>query len=287
MTDLTGRVALVTGGGTGIGRMIAHGLAANGAKVYITGRRESVLHDVAEEGAREALNLLPLKMDVTDKAAVEDVVKLLREREGKLHILINNAGIAGPYASFIGDLSAPERKDTETFGRALFDMQSFEDWNDVFQLNVAAIFFCTTAFMGLLDEGAKDLGVGETSSVINISSAIASAHLSIGRFAYACSKAAVNHLTTVMATDFAIQKVPIRVNAIAPGYFPSQMSAVTDLARSTATETPTTGAVSATPVKRPGREEEIVMAVLSLVAAAGYTNGQVIAVDGGYHLVNP
>ncbi|TFK46867.1 short-chain dehydrogenase [Heliocybe sulcata] len=286
LTVLKGQVALVTGAGTGIGRMIARGLAANGARVYITGRRLNVLREAAEEGAREGLDLIPIQMDVSNKEGVEKAVKVLREKEGKLHILVNNAGGAGPHAGFTGDPSAPERKDTETFGRALFDFQTFEDWNNVFQLNVSALFFCTVAFMGLLQEGAKDLGEGETSSVINISSAIAIGHVSLGRFAYASSKAAVNHLTRMMATDFALQKVPIRVNAIAPGIFNSQLVESSGIPEFMAASKIVPGTISPAPTKRPGRSVRLTT-TLSLVATAGYINGQIVVVDGGYHLVNP
>ncbi|KDQ60424.1 hypothetical protein JAAARDRAFT_191803 [Jaapia argillacea MUCL 33604] len=285
IADLTGRVALVTGGGTGIGLKIARGLAANGAKVYISGRRTDVLDKVSVEQAQQGLTLIPLPMDVTNKTTIKDAVKTIKNEDGKLHILVNNAGGKGPISSFIVDQSAPERVDNETFGSALLDDQSFEGWKDVFALNVAAPFFVTSAFLGLLEAGARDLGTGETSSVINISSAMAYIKLSWNRLAYAATKAALSHLTQSMSTEFARQGIPIRVNAIAPGYFQSEMTGPAEelLVKS---ETAPIGILSPFPVKRAGREEELTLTVLAL-AAGGFIMGQVIVLDGGLSAVNP
>ncbi|EPQ53406.1 NAD P-binding protein [Gloeophyllum trabeum ATCC 11539] len=286
LTDLTGRVALVTGGGTGIGNLIARGLAANGAKVYITGRRKDVLEKAAAQAQSQGLQVIPLPLDVTDKDSIRAGVTTLKEKEGKLHILVNNAGAAGPVSMFAANPSAPERKDTETFGRALFEHQTFEQWKDLYQLNVASAFFVTSAFLGLLENGAHDVGEGETSSVVNISSGLASTHLNIGMYCYGVTKAALNHLTGSLATEYTLLKIPVRVNAIAAGYFISEATPP-ELEHLVRSGLAMPGTVSPAPTKRPGKEEEMTMAVLSLVASANYINGQVVTVDGGFSLVNP
>lgn len=127
-------------------------------------------------------------MDVTDKTSILDGVKLLEEKEGKLHILVNkcvphslfvrhnseclrlpSAGQSGPCSMFFNDLSAPQHKDAGTLGRALFENESFEEWNQLYSVNTFSIFFATTAFLGLLAKGSEG-GDGYTASVVNITS---------------------------------------------------------------------------------------------------------------------
>ncbi|TFK51117.1 short-chain dehydrogenase [Heliocybe sulcata] len=282
LADLTGRVALVTGGGTGIGNAIARGLAANGAKVYITGRRKEVLEKAAADVASTGLKLVPFAMDVTDKDTIRSAVQTVKAQEGKLHILINNAGVEGPVDQ---NPSATESNDIETSAQHLFESQSYSEWNSTYQTNVAAIFFVTYAFLPLLDAGARDLGEGETTSIVNISSGMGVWHRPLGRHCYLTTKAAVNHLSVSMATDFALQKVPVRVNVVCPGYFVSEMApaALEELIKA---DVPMPGLVSPFPTKRAGREEEMTLTILGLVAS-GFTNGQVIVLDGGATLVNP
>ncbi|TFK47614.1 NAD(P)-binding protein [Heliocybe sulcata] len=280
-----GRVALVTGGGTGIGNIIARGLAANGAKVYITGRRKEVLEKAATDVASTGLRLVPLLMDVTDKDTIRSAVEVVKGEEGKLHVLVNNAGMQGPRDPHAANPSAPERKNIETYSRHIFESQSYDEWNATYQTNVSAIFFVTYAFLALLEAGARDLGQGETTSIVNISSGAGTWHLPRGRHCYLATKAAVNHLSVSMATDFALEKVPVRVNVISPGYFKSEMSppVMEELIK---TDIVFPGTVSSFPTKRSGREEEMIVTVLGLVTS-GYTNGQIVNLDGGASLVNP
>ncbi|EPS94544.1 NAD-binding protein [Fomitopsis schrenkii] len=195
--SVRGRVALVTGGGTGIGWMIAEGLAVNGARVYITGRRNNVLEQLAAKFAQENKgegSITSLVMDVTDKASILAANEVVKSNEGRLHILINNAGIAGPFATFLNDMNAPEHKDAETLGRALFDNASFDDWASLFTANTFSVYFVTTAFLGLLAKGSEDIP-GYTSSVINLGSISGVTKLAQTKFAYNASKSAVTHLT--------------------------------------------------------------------------------------------
>ncbi|KAH9924724.1 NAD(P)-binding protein [Fomitopsis serialis] len=287
MFRLSGRVALVTGGGTGIGWMIAEGLAVNGAKVYITGRRKDVLENAAKKFADQNKgkgSVVPLVMDVTDKASIAAGQKVVQANEGKLHILVNNAGISGPLTPWFNDTSAPQHKDPETLGQAFFDSASYDDWSYVFGVNTFSVHFLTTAFLGLLAKGSEDEEL-YTSSVINITSLSGSNKLAQNQFAYNATKAAATHLTKMFATELALKKIPVRVNSVAPGVYESEMTYphippedVDKIGKS----------IVPIPARRAGRPEEVAGTVIYLVSPAGcYTNGQEIIVDGGYTAVNP
>ncbi|KAK7460510.1 hypothetical protein VKT23_009230 [Stygiomarasmius scandens] len=277
--DLKGQVALVTGGGTGIGLMIANQLSQNGAKVYITGRRIEVLQKVAIESNNA---LVPLQMDVSDKESILNATKVIENSDGKLDILVNNAGISGLMFPFISDKSAPEHA---TLGDSLFLRSSFDQWIEVFKINTFASFFVTTGFLSLLEKGARSRE-GGTSSVLNISSCAATMGLGMSSFAYGASKAGVDHLTTTMATEFALSNIPVRVNCIAPGAFPSEITGTRDELNGYITKIP--GVINSPPMLRAGRDHEIGMAAVFLSSPAGeYTNGVILRVDGGLALVNP
>uniref|UniRef100_A0A0W0F6V2 Putative short-chain dehydrogenase n=1 Tax=Moniliophthora roreri TaxID=221103 RepID=A0A0W0F6V2_MONRR len=277
--NLQGRIALVTGGGTGLGLMMARGFAANGAKVYITGRREDVLREAVEQNK----GLVALQMDVTNKESIANGVKIVEEAESKLDILVNNAGHTGPASLFLVDKNAPENKN---LGQALFDQHQFKEWQDIFALNSVSPFFVTTAFLPLLEKAARTRDDGQTSSVINISSIAGQLRTSLSVIPYGSTKAALDHLTTLLATEFALHDIPVRVNGIAPGPFPSQLGGPEEVL-SEMTKKPMPGAVNALPLKRPGKEEEIAAIALYLSSAGGlYTNGITIRVDGGHNLVN-
>ncbi|KAI5121396.1 hypothetical protein M0805_003168 [Coniferiporia weirii] len=289
--DLTGRVALVTGGGTGIGLMIARGLAINGAKVYISGRRKKVLEDAAtnlDSNAKGSMH--PITMDVTDKTSILEGVKAIEELEGKLHILVNNSGQVGPVSRFFNDMSAPEHKDPGTLGRALFDNESFEGWGDIYSVNTSSIFFVSTAFLGLLAKGAEDNRLLQA-SIINITSISAIMRLAQNHFAYNSGKAASSHLTRMMATEFMLKGIPVRVNAIAPGVYTSEMTqyVFSNPANTVQEQTNRVGqGIQPVPAGRPGSAQEVAGTVIYLASPAGcYTNGQELVIDGGYLGVNP
>ncbi|KLO17956.1 short-chain dehydrogenase [Schizopora paradoxa] len=288
LTDLSGRVALVTGGGTGIGLMIAKGLASNGAKVYVAGRRSEVLLQASELLFDGQKRIFPLKMDVTDKESIQDVVDKITADDGVLHILVNNAGTAliATRTPFVMNDQAPERKNTAIYGTALFNSQTFEHWEDMFRANVASVFFVTYAFLGLLEASCSLRSDGATASVINISSVVANMRLSHSIFAYSSTKAAETHLTQMLATDLALKGIPVRVNGIAPGVFPSElMGSKERLAHYSKTPMQMLRPI---PMQRPGTEEEISsLAVYLASPASGYMTGQEIAVDGGMSIVNP
>ncbi|OCH86887.1 short-chain dehydrogenase [Obba rivulosa] len=285
--DLEGRVALVTGGGTGIGLMIARGLATNGAKVYITGRRKEVLEKAAASFAQESQRIgaiIPLVMDVTDRASISAGQEHVKAQEGRMHILVNNAGQTGPVSRFLEHPESPERKDPETLGRALFNNESFEAWSDLYSINTFSIFFVTTAFLGLLAKGSEELP-GYNASVVNITSISGVNKLAQNHFCYNSSKAAASHLTKMMATEFALKGVPVRVNAVAPGVYASEMTY--DTIGPDKVNVVGKGLIPV-PANRSGTPEEVAGTVIYLASSAGgYTNGQEIIVDGGYTAVNP
>ncbi|KIY68918.1 short-chain dehydrogenase [Cylindrobasidium torrendii FP15055 ss-10] len=278
--SLKGLVATVTGGGTGIGFRIASGLAANGAKVYITGRRREVLEKAASqiEG-----NVIPLPMDVTSKESILNAKKIIQEQEGKLHILVNNAGQEGPTSRWFNKTSSPERKDAESIGSALFE-ESAQGWKDVYAINTHSIFFVSTAFLGLLDKGSRETP-GYTSTIINITSISGLMKLAQEHFAYNSSKAAASALTKTMATEFALKDIQVRVNAIAPGVYESEMT----FDKITPKMVDQIGnGVMPVPAQRAGTPEEAVATALYLASRAGcYMNGQELVIDGGYLCVNP
>ncbi|ESK93799.1 short chain dehydrogenase reductase family protein [Moniliophthora roreri MCA 2997] len=283
--SLSGKVALVTGGGTGLGLTIAKTFLANGAaKVYITGRRLEVLQKAAEEFQ----GLVPIQMDVTSKESITSGVKVVQENDGKLDILVNNAGAVGQPFFGTGEIIDT----TGSYGQAFFKNESFEGWAKTFSTNTSSVFFVTMAFLDLLVQSANERrreGDGsETASVINISASAASSHLGLYIYSYCVSKVGLNHLTSVLATEFALKEIPVRVNAIVPGLFASEANTGTPGGVETLAKSTIPGAVNPIPLRRPGRDGELGGAAVYLASDAGsYSNGNMLHVDGGHVLVNP
>ncbi|KDN41133.1 NAD(P)-binding protein [Tilletiaria anomala UBC 951] len=212
---IKGKVALVTGGGSGLGKMISAALVRNGAKVYIASRKLEELQRVAKDlnvlsppGAVSGLAVIPVQADVSNKAGCDALAKKIFDKEKELHILINNAGL--------------------TWGAAMDDFPEQKGWDKVFDLNVKSQFYLTVALLPLLTENKSNTNHAE---VINIASTaaytpMAESPLSApghGTFSYQPSKAASVHLTRTLANSLAEKHVLI--NAICPGVFPSRMTA--------------------------------------------------------------
>lgn len=270
------KVALVTGGGSGIGLMATQALAVNGAKVYIVGRTKEKLDAVVKNhGQNIAGQIIPIVADISQK---EDIKKLVAEIESKekcLCILINNAGISG-------NKQQTESKSAEEMKKNLFDNESstFDDWTNTYRTNVPQLFFMTTAFLPLLQK-ASDRHHGYSGTVINISSISGIVQSSQHHFGYNASKAAAIHLTKMLAAETAENGLKVRINSIAPGVFPSEMTAGesgSDQKSHVEKEK-----YEKIPAKRPGKDEDMAGAVL-FVATNQYLNGQTVAVDGGYIL---
>ncbi|KAK0475175.1 hypothetical protein IW261DRAFT_1568091 [Armillaria novae-zelandiae] len=276
--SLSGRVGLVTGGGTGIGLMIAQAFAANGAKVYITGRRLDVLEQAAASVTGVSGSIVPIHMDVTNEESVKAGAKLVEEIDGKLDILVNNAG-------FAASLRDPDFTAKKYAAEDPFEPENVQNWNDIFALNTIAPFFIVRAFQSLLVKGASSRPQG-TSSVINVSSVAAKVNTTspMATIAYCVTKAALDKLTLVLATSFAGRGIPIRVNSIQPGPFASEI--MTPEYMESLMAQPLPGQVATVPARRQGSDAEMAMTAVYL-AVSDYTNGAVLILDGGVSLVNP
>lgn len=282
--DVKGYVCVVTGGATGIGLMATQALAANGAKVYITSRRQEALTKAAESHSPDLSHemretggqIIPLPpCDVRKKADLQNVVEELGKREKYVNLLVANAGIPGPKAP-------PEEENADDLKKKLWDNESVEDWQGTFETDVTSVYFTTVAFLPLLQAAIKPGGgpyEEYSASVITISSMSGLMRNSQGHFAYNAAKGATVHLTKLMSAEF--QKAKIRVNSIAPGYFPSEMTAKTSDERNKS-EFPQEKieGYGHVPLMRAGRDEEIGMGVL-FICKNHYVNGEIMAIDGG------
>ncbi|KAI0206686.1 NAD(P)-binding protein [Astrocystis sublimbata] len=222
--DLKNWVAVVTGGGTGVGLMIAQVLAANGAKVYITGRRADVLETSARvHGSKDKLGenggeILALTMDVTDKESIKKAVSEITEKEGHVNVLVNNAGV------WKNRPAATPAKGPEEFGAAIFNEEMDDTWQESFRTNATSPYFVTGAFLPLLAKAASS-PVKQVGTVINNASIAGLLRMTQRhQYSYNVSKAAAIHLTRQMALDLSHEDINIRVNGIALGYFPSEMT---------------------------------------------------------------
>lgn len=272
--SVRGYVCVITGGGTGIGLMATQVLAANGAKVYIAGRRKEVLENAAKHHTPEdGGQIIPVgPCDVTSKEDLDQLVKDISSKEKFINLLITNAGISGP-KGIPDSASAPELQES------LWNAESFSDWNSVMNTNVSSVYFTTVAFLPLLQSALKNGHSPRSPSVIVISSMSGLMRNSQGHFAYNAAKGATVHLSKLMSSEF--EKAEIRVNSIAPGYFPSEMT-MKDSREDNKTEMPHEKVQEKghVPAQRPGSDEEMAQTVIYL-AKNMYVNGQVIAVDGG------
>lgn len=273
-------VCVVTGGGTGIGLMATQALAANGAKVYITGRRMDALENAAKShnprftGGGKIVPLGPC--DVRKKDDLAKIVADLRETHGETHInlLLCNAGVTGPRAQ-------PDEEDAEDLKRKLWDSESVEGWQATFETDVTSVYFTTVAFLPLLQAGLKPGGPLDRfePSVITTSSMSGLMSHAQGHFAYNTAKGATVHLTKLMSAEFL--QTGIRVNSIAPGYFPSEMTTQkSDDRQKSHYPREKIEEKGHVPMMREGKDQEMGMTVLYLAKNA-YVNGEIIAVDGG------
>ena len=248
--SIAGKVALVTGGSSGIGAMIARGLVQRGVRTYITARDALRAADAAQELAASNGDCIGLAADFAAEGAVVRLATELAEREERLHLLVNNAG-----ANAAGSLA---------------DM-SEADWDLVLGVNTKAAFFLVREVLPLLRAGAT---TRDPARVVNVGS-IGGLHVPAWEaHAYGASKAALHHLTRSLAK--ALGKDNITVNAIAPGPFPSRLT-------DTASEAVQNSVATHIPLQRPGEPEDVEGAVVFLASRAGaYVNGHTIPLDGGY-----
>ncbi|KAH8919067.1 short-chain dehydrogenase [Atractiella rhizophila] len=275
--NVKGKVALVTGGGTGIGLMATQALAVNGAKVYIAGRRQDALERAAEtHGQGIEGQIIPLPGDVNEKAGVQKLLNDFSSKENRLDILINNAGIDG-------ETFNTDAEGAEEFKKALFDDKkaTFDDWLSIYRTNVVGVYFTTLAFLPLLQKSSEEQH-GWSSTVINISSISGIVKSAQHHFAYNASKGATIHLTNLLASEITSSNMKIRVNTIAPGVYPSEMT-TNDSNEAQKSHIPKDKYEGKFPANRAGTDRDMGSAVL-FAATNTYFNGQTLAVDGGYIL---
>jgi NAD(P)-dependent dehydrogenase (short-subunit alcohol dehydrogenase family) len=252
--SLKGKTALVTGGSRGIGLMIARGYIESGVKVYITSRNKKECDKIAKELSQIA-PCISIPADIATSEGRKRLVEELSQREESLSILVNNAG-ANWGESF------------ETYPESAFDK--------LMNLNVKAVFALIRDLTPLLAKAGKP---NDPARVINIGS-MDGIHVPVsqgmGTFAYSASKAAVHHLTRTLSVELGPRN--ITVNAIAPGYYLSKMTAQT-------LDNHFETIKKACPLNRIGSPAEMAGIAIYLASRAGsYTNGAIIPVDGGTHL---
>ncbi|MEM6535077.1 MAG: SDR family oxidoreductase [Pseudomonadota bacterium] len=248
--DLSGKVAVVTGGSSGLGAAMARGFLENGVRTYITARKAERLHDMAAELSKIG-ECIPIASDASTLEGIEGLVSDVKAREDHIDILVNNAGAVW---------SAP--------------IEDFPEngWDKVMNVNIKSVFFMTQKFLPLLRANAT---AEDPSRVINIASINGITNSGMPTYSYSASKSAVVHLTKHMATDLANMK--INVNGIAPGFFPTDMTAGID-----GDEAMYQATIAQIPRARPGTPEDIAGAAIYLSSRAGaWVDGHTIVLDGG------
>lgn len=248
--NIENKVAVVTGGSRGIGEMITSGFLANGVKVYISARKAPALIDKANElSEKYGIDCIPVPCDLSSMEGINEFVDIIEKKEEGIDFLINNAGAAWgePLESF-----------------------SEKGWDKVMDLNVKSIFFLTQKFKTLLTKNATE---EDPSRVINIGSIDGLNVPAMETYPYGASKAAVHHLTRVLAAK--LVKENILVNAIAPGPYPSNMLGA-------AVNHDYSEIAKRNPRNRVGTPEDMAGLAIFLCSRAGaYTVGETITSDGG------
>ena len=246
--DVSGKVALVTGGSRGIGEMIAEGYVTNGVRTYISSRKAEACEATAARLAQIG-ECISIPADLSTADGIEALVAEIGRREQRLDILVNNAGA--------------------TWGEPI---ESFPEhgWDKIMDINVKSPFFLTRALLPLLEKAAS---AEDPARIIMVGSIDGLNVNRLPTFSYGPSKAAVHHLARTLAAHLADRH--ITANAIAPGLFPSKMTAhvMKKMGRKI---------VKGTPLKRAGKPEDMAGVALYLAApASSFVTGVVIPVDGG------
>jgi len=244
---LDGRVSLVTGASRGIGRAIAQAFAAEGASVVLAARDAAKLAEAVALIQAKGGKAEALALDVSDRASVESVVAKVVETHGRIDHLVNNAGV--------------------TRDNLLLRMKD-EEWRQVLDTNLTGAFLCTQAVL-------KPMLKQRSGRIVTITSVVGLGG-NAGQANYAASKAGVIGFTKSVAREVASRG--ITANAIAPGFIETDMTAAMP-------EKAREAVFAAIPLGRVGRPEDVAGAAVFLVSdAAAYVTGQVLAVDGGFHM---
>jgi NAD(P)-dependent dehydrogenase (short-subunit alcohol dehydrogenase family) len=246
--DVSGKVALVTGGSRGIGEMIAEGFVANGVKTYISSRKAEAC-DATAVRLSEQGECFSIPADLSTSEGIAALVSEIKSREDKLDILVNNAGA--------------------TWGAAIEEFPE-SAWDKIMDINVKGPFFLTQALLRLLEKAATR---EDPARIIMVGSVDGLNVNKLPTFSYGPSKAAVHHLARMLASHLADRN--ITANAIAPGPFPSKMMAHT-------LENFGEQIKKGVPLKRIGEPADMAGAAIYLSSkASSYVTGVVIPVDGG------
>jgi NAD(P)-dependent dehydrogenase (short-subunit alcohol dehydrogenase family) len=247
MFDLTGKVAIVTGGYHGIGRGIAEGLAEAGSSVVLCARSFDKCVEACLEIAKKGVKSLPVRCDITRKDEVEDLVKKTVQEMGKINILVNNAGVGGSEKPIL--------------------KMSEEDWDNAVDIDLKGAFLLARA---AVPEMVKE-GGGKIINIASITAMIAMANMS----AYCASKAGLVQLTRVMALEF--MKYNIQVNALCPGYFLTPMNQ-----NFFATEVGQRIIQKNIPMGRLGKVADLKGTAIYLASSAtDFMTGSCLVIDGG------
>ncbi|CCG82967.1 Putative uncharacterized protein [Taphrina deformans PYCC 5710] len=266
INDMSGLSVIVTGAGTGIGLMIGRTYVSHGATVYLVGRRREKLEEAVTsiEELKAPGKAVILQGDVSTQEGQSQLLSDYQNASGQDHIdvLVCNAGIyRGESKQWSPTLSVDEMS-------AQFLASEVDDWAETANVNVTSQYFLIGRFLPLLAK-AKDGNVVVTSSIAGVHYSASSSNPS-----YSASKAAINHLVKLMANRLA--PLYIRINAIAPGMFPSEMNNAESQKR-------LAPAVQKIPAKRLGNERDMGQAALFL-SMCRYCDGQILVVDGGRSL---
>ena len=251
--SLEGKTALVTGGATGIGRMIATALAGAGARVLIASRKAEACEATAAEinAGNPPGKVEGFAGDVSTEEGVEALAAAVRERTDRLDILFNNAGVS--------------------WGAPLEEFP-YSAWRKVLDVNVAGLFTVTQKLLPLLEKAATP---DDPARIVNLGSVMGAAPLGERVYSYAASKAAVHHLTRCLAKE--LSRRHVTVNAFAPGPFQSKMTAF-----ATGTDEKAERVGRGVPMGRIGSPDDIAGAALFLCGRGGaYTTGAILPLDGG------
>lgn len=251
--DLTGRVALVTGGSRGLGLQIAEALGEAGAKVMLTSRKAADLEESAAHLAARGIDARWVAADASRPEEIDRVVGETLQRLGEIDILVNNAGA--------------------TWGAPAED-HPLEAWDKVMNLNVRSVFLMSQAV------GKRSMIPRRRGRIINIASIAGLAGSADMKFiAYGTSKGAVVNFTRTLAGEWG--RYGINVNALAPGFFPSKMT------RATLAAVGEDKLAAAAPLNRLGDDDDLKGAALLFASEAGkHLTGQILAVDGGVSAVH-
>jgi len=248
--DLTGRVAIVTGGNGGIGRAIALGFARAGAAVAIFGRNEEKNAATLAELEATGAPAISVRVDLTDRAALEPAVRRVEAELGPVDILVNNAGIVSISGGVL--------------------QESLESWDEVIETQLNSVFLLSKLAAASMAqrEGGKIINVGSMYSYFG-SGLVPS---------YSAAKGAIVQLTKSMSIELAPHG--IQVNAIAPGWVETDMTAPI---RTEELEAMNDEIISRTPAGRWGQPEEMAGPAIFLASqASDFVTGETIRVDGGY-----